>query len=148
MDRFWEQKKLEEMTDSEWEQLCDHCGRCCLIKLEDEDNGNLYYTNVVCQYHDSERCHCTRYDERSWLVPDCIKVTPRVAREESWLPDTCAYRLLAEGNKLFDWHPLISGQPDSVYQAGFSIRHHVVSELFVQQEDLEDHLIEWSDAED
>ena len=103
--RFWETKSLDELNREEWEALCDGCGRCCLLKIEDEDSGDLYYTNVVCKFHDSERCRCTAYRQRSELVPDCIKVTPEVAREQKWLPDTCAYRLLAEGKTLFDWHP-------------------------------------------
>ena len=143
--RFWETKSLDELNREEWEALCDGCGRCCLLKIEDEDTGDLYYTNVVCKFHDSERCRCTAYRQRSELVPDCIKVTPEVAREQKWLPDTCAYRLLAEGKALFDWHPLISGDPDSVHQAGISVRDKVVSEQYVHPDELPEHLVNWFD---
>jgi len=142
---FWENKSLDEMNQQEWESLCDGCGLCCLLKIEDEDSGELFYTNVVCEYHNNKRCCCTRYQERSTLVPDCIKVTPVVARTEKWLPGSCAYRLLAEGKPLFDWHPLISGDPDSVQQAGISIRDRVISEEFVHRDELPEHLVHWFD---
>jgi hypothetical protein len=144
-DRFWENKSLNEMNQQEWESLCDGCGLCCLLKIEDEDSGELFYTNVVCKYHDNKRCCCTRYRERSVLVPDCIKVTPDVAHTEKWLPDSCAYRLLAEGKPLFDWHPLISGDADSVQQAGISIHDRVISEKFVHSDELPEHLVHWFD---
>ena len=144
-ERFWENKPLDELNSREWEALCDGCGRCCLVKIEDQDSAELFYTNVVCRLHDSERCRCSRYDERSTLVPDCIKVTPRVAREEKWLPDTCAYRLLAEGKALHDWHPLISGDPNSIHRARISVRGRVISERFVHPEELPEHLVHWFD---
>ncbi len=96
-DRFWEHKTLDELDGEEWEALCDGCGRCCLLKIEDEDSGQLFYTNVVCEHYDNDQSRCRHYRDRSLLVPDCIKVTPEVARTQNWLPDTCAYRLLAEG---------------------------------------------------
>ncbi len=141
--RFWEQKNLDELNREEWEALCDGCGRCCLLKIEDEDTGELFYTNVICEIHDDKNGCCTRYADRSLLVPDCIKVTPEVARTEKWLPDTCAYRLLAEGKPLFDWHPLISGNPDSVGEAGMSVRGKVVSEQYVHPDELPEHLAHW-----
>jgi uncharacterized cysteine cluster protein YcgN (CxxCxxCC family) len=141
--RFWEHKALDELSSAEWESLCDGCGRCCLLKLEDIDSGRLFYTNVVCDYHDNARCRCTRYQDRSLLVPDCIKVTPAVARTQHWLPDTCAYRLLAEGKPLFDWHPLISGDPDSVHAAGISIRDKTIAEQYVHPDELPEHLAHW-----
>ncbi len=140
---FWIHKTLDEMDQDEWEALCDGCGRCCLLKIEDEDSGQLFYTNVICEYHDSEHCHCTQYKDRSLLVPDCIKVTPEVAHAEKWLPDTCAYRLLAEGKPLFDWHPLISGDRTSVVTAGISVRDKVVPEQYVHPDELPDHLAHW-----
>jgi uncharacterized cysteine cluster protein YcgN (CxxCxxCC family) len=143
--RFWETKPLDELNREEWEALCDGCGRCCLLKIEDEDNGDLFYTNVVCEYHDSKRCRCTAYQHRCLLVPDCIKVTPEFARDEKWLPDTCAYRLLAERKPLFDWHPLISGDPDSIHQAGISIRDKAISEQYVHPDELPEHLVHWFD---
>lgn len=145
MDRFWEHKTLQEMTDAEWESLCDHCGRCCLVKLEDEDSGELFYTNVVCQYHDDANCQCTQYLDRNLFVPDCIKVTPEVALTEKWLPDTCAYRLLAEGKSLYAWHPLVSGDPGSVRGAGITIQGKVISEQYVHSDELAEHLVNWFD---
>ena len=142
-DRYWEHKTLAEMNSEEWEALCDGCGRCCLIKIEDVDSGQLFYTNVVCEYLDSEGCRCTQYRDRSLLVPDCIKVTPEVALGEDWLPDTCAYRLLAHGQPLYPWHPLVSGDPDSVHAAGISVRGKVVSEEFVHPDELPEHLAHW-----
>lgn len=143
--RFWETKSLDELSREEWEALCDGCGRCCLLKIEDEDSGDLFYTNVVCEFHDSEHCHCTAYQQRCLLVPDCIKVTPELARDAKWLPGTCAYRLLAENKSLFDWHPLISGDPDSIHQADISVRYKVVSEKYVHTDELPEHLVHWLD---
>lgn len=145
MPRFWETKTPDEMNEEEWESLCDGCGRCCLLKLEDIETGDTHYTNVICKYHDNEACRCTEYKDRSRLVPDCIKVTPDVARTAKWLPDTCAYRLLAEDKLLFDWHPLISSNPNSVDEAGFTITDKVVSEEFVHPDELDEHLIHWLD---
>lgn len=145
MAAFWETKSLEDMNVEEWESLCDHCGRCCLIKLEDIDSGELYFTNVICRYHNPANCNCLRYEERNRLVPDCVKVTPELARNADWLPPTCAYRLLAEGKPLADWHPLISGDADSVRRAGISVRGKVISEEYVHAEELEEHLVNWFD---
>ena len=145
MAEWWQDKPLAELSPGQWEALCDGCGRCCLVKIEDQDSAELFYTNVVCRLHDSQRCRCSRYGERSTLVPDCIKVTPRVAREEKWLPDSCAYRLLAEGKALQEWHPLISGDPDSIHRAGISVRDKVVSEQYVHPDELPEHLVHWFD---
>jgi uncharacterized cysteine cluster protein YcgN (CxxCxxCC family) len=141
--RFWENKSLTEMNTQEWEALCDGCARCCLLKIEDVDSGDLFYTNVACKYLDSMHCRCTQYRERSQLVPDCIKVTPEVARNETWLPDTCAYRLLAEGRPLHNWHPLLSGDPDTVHDEGISVRDKVISERYVHPDELTEHLVNW-----
>jgi uncharacterized cysteine cluster protein YcgN (CxxCxxCC family) len=143
--RFWEKKSLDELNREEWEALCDGCGRCCLIKIEDEDSGDLFYTNVVCEYHDSKDCRCTAYQQRCVLVADCIEVTPAVARDEKWLPDTCAYRLLAERRPLFDWHPLVSGDSESIHRAGISVRDRVISEEYVHPDELPEHLAHWID---
>jgi uncharacterized cysteine cluster protein YcgN (CxxCxxCC family) len=142
---FWEKKSLEELDQEEWEALCDDCGRCCLLKIEDEDNGDLFYTNVICEFHDSQRCRCTAYRDRSRLIPSCIKVTAAVARDVKWLPDTCAYRVLAEGRPLSDWHPLVSGDPASIHHAGISVRDKVVSEKYVHPDELPEHLAHWID---
>ena len=140
---FWESKPLDKLTREEWESLCDHCAKCCLHKIEDIDSREIYFTNVGCRYLDEE-CNCTRYTDRSEIVPDCVTLTPADLQNPYWLPDTCAYRLIAEGNPLPDWHPLISGNPESVTQAGQRIAGRVVSEL--EADDLEQHLITWVKA--
>ncbi len=141
-DKFWEKYALEELTTEEWEALCDGCGRCCLIKLQDEEDDELYYTNVSCQYlcHDSVRC--TEYERRNVLVPTCVPVTPEIAREP-WLPNTCAYRLLAEGKPLPEWHHLVSGDTETVEQMGISVKGRIVCETQVSEEEFEEHVIHW-----
>lgn len=143
MAAFWEVKKLDQMSASEWESLCDGCGKCCLHKLEDEDNGDIHYTNVACRYLDGDNCRCQAYAERQRLVPDCIVLRPEDVSEFHWLPDTCAYRLLAEGNPLPDWHPLRSGDPASVHRAGISARGRTVSEAEVAEDDWEECIVHW-----
>ena len=142
---FWKRKRMAQMTDAEWESLCDGCGKCCLLKLEDEDTGAFYPTDVACYLLDGESCRCTSYDFRKRLVPDCVVLTPDNIRELGFMPATCAYRLLAEGQDLPWWHPLISGDPESVHQAGISVRYRIVSEKEVADADLEDHIIEWAE---
>lgn len=124
---FWKTKTLEEMDAAEWESLCDGCGKCCLSKLEDEDTGEIHWTSVGCRLFDAGKCSCRDYERRNELVPDCIILTPEKVRTLSWLPKTCGYRLVAEGKDLFDWHPLISGDRDSVHRAGASIRGRVTA---------------------
>ncbi len=140
---FWQRKSLGEMTPAEWESLCDGCGQCCLNKLEDEDTGEVYHTDLACRYMDQENCQCTVYHERLERVPACTVLTPDTVRDYHWLPLTCAYRTLAEGRPLADWHPLRSGDPESVHKAGVSIRHRVVSEDLVPEDDWEEHIIHW-----
>lgn len=137
---FWKRKRLEEMTGAEWESLCDGCGKCCLHKLEDAETGEVSYTAVACRLLDTHAVRCSRYGERRRLVPDCAVLTPEMVRSMSWLPKTCAYRLLAEGKDLADWHPLVSGDPESVHRAGMSVRGRVVSER--QAGAVEDYIIE------
>lgn len=115
---FWRRKALADMTRDEWESLCDGCGRCCLIKLEDADTGDIYFTDVTCRLLDQETCRCSAYSRRTTLVPDCVILDPANVHKLSWMPSTCAYRLLAEGKDLPVWHPLVSGDPDSVHDAG------------------------------
>ena len=140
---FWESKTLAEMSTAEWESLCDNCGKCCLNKLEDEDTGEIAFTSVVCNLIDLETCRCTRYSERCTLVPECIDLKQHDFAEYNWLPATCAYRLLTDAEPLPDWHPLVSGNPESVKDAGVSISSYAVKES--QVDDLEDYIIEWLD---
>jgi uncharacterized protein len=138
---FWHNKPLSEMTTDEWESLCDSCGKCCLHKLEDEGSGKVYYTNVACRLLDLGNCRCTHYVERKRYVPECLSLRQMDMSEFSWLPSTCAYRLLAEGKDLADWHPLVSGKASTVIDAGVSIKVFATPET--QVEDFEDHIIEW-----
>jgi len=140
---FWQRKRLSEMTPKEWESLCDGCGKCCLNKLEDEDTGEVYHTDLVCRYMDKDSCQCTVYPDRLSKVPGCTVLTPDTVKDYYWLPYTCGYRTLAEGRPLADWHPLCSGNPDSVHEAGVSIRHKVIHEDQVAEEDWEEHIIHW-----
>jgi hypothetical protein len=140
---FWNSKSLEEMTREEWEALCDGCGRCCLHKLEDTDTGQLFYTRVACRLLDERLCRCTNYPQRCELVPDCRMLSTGEAAEFDWLPASCAYRKLASGEPLEWWHPLVSGDPESVHRAGISVRGKVVSEADVPADRLEEHVIHW-----
>src|SRR5260370_559961 len=118
---FWKTKTLEEMSNVEWESLCDGCARCCLEKLEDEDTGKIYFTHVSCKLLDAGLCTCKDYANRSELVPDCVRLTPENVRTLNWLPPSCGYRLVAEGRDLYWWHPLVSGDPATVPEAGVSV---------------------------
>ncbi len=139
--KFWREVKLTEMSALQWESLCDGCAKCCLQKLEDEDTREIYFTNVVCDLLDLEGCRCTSYTDRSVLVPSCITLTPQDLEELYWLPATCAYRLLAEGKDLPEWHPLVSGRQETVEESGNSIKGRVVREA--EADDLVFHLIDW-----
>lgn len=140
---FWKRKKMEEMTREEWESLCDGCARCCLYKLEDEETGEIYYTNVVCRLLDTYRCRCTAYADRHKLMPTCLVLTPEMVRQLRWMPKTCAYRLLAEGKDLEWWHPLVSGDPNTIHQAGISVRWRTQAEKDVDMDHLEDYIVDW-----
>ncbi len=138
---FWKTKPFTEMTRAEWESLCDGCAKCCLIKLEDEDSGELHTTNIVCRHLDLNTCRCTCYRNRSVLVPDCVTLTPQLAGELNWMPVTCAYRLLAEGKELPGWHPLVSGDPGSVHREGKSVMGKVIPED--EADDPITHIVDW-----
>lgn len=140
MSRFWEDRPLEALDRAQWEALCDGCGKCCVHKLEDEETGELFPTNVACKLLDRHSGRCSNYRHRRAFVPECVRLTPRLAATLDWLPDTCAYKLRAEGKPLADWHPLNSGDPESVHKAGMSVRGWTVSET--EAGALEDHILE------
>ena len=127
-DEFWKRKSLKEMTSEEWESLCDGCALCCLQKLEDGDTGDIYFTDIACRLLDTDACRCTDYASRAKLVSDCLILSVDDPESFHWLPATCAYKLLADGDDLPEWHPLITGNPDSVHEAGISAKGKCVSE--------------------
>ncbi len=133
---FWKTKSLNRMTSDEWESLCDGCGMCCLEKEEDEDTGEIETTSVSCAFLDTNTCHCTIYHERLKLNPECIPLTPETIKDLTWLPRTCAYLRVAEGRDLEWWHPLVSGDPETVHRAGVSIRGKVVSGSHVHPDEI------------
>ena len=141
--RFWERHDLRDLTEAEWEALCDGCGKCCLNKLEDEDTGEVAFTRVACRLFDDSTCGCLHYAGRHRFVPECVTLSPEnIHLHAYWMPATCAYRLLAEGQGLPDWHPLVTGDPESVHRAGISVRGRTVSEFEVPEEEWEDHVVE------
>lgn len=142
---FWRVKRLDEMTPAEWESLCDGCGRCCLNKLQDWDTGEIVFTNVACTLFDDGSCRCRDYENRAQKVPDCVQLTPEAVRTLSWLPSTCGYRRVAEGRDLASWHPLVSGDPESVHRAGISVRGRVIGEDGIAVEDYEAFIVDWVD---
>jgi uncharacterized cysteine cluster protein YcgN (CxxCxxCC family) len=138
---FWTSKRLDEMSRAEWESLCDGCGRCCLIKLEDSDTGDIDYTDIACRLLDLGNCRCSDYQNRKQKVPDCVMLTAAKISDLNWMPSTCAYRLIHEGEELAWWHPLVSGDPDTVHKAGVSVRDRVVPEE--RGDDPEDRIVTW-----
>jgi uncharacterized protein len=144
-DPFWRRKTLDAMTREEWESLCDGCGRCCLHKLRDEDTNALSFTNVACRLLDLESCRCKDYPRRQRRIPDCVSLTPEALREIDWLPPSCAYVRLARGQDLAWWHPLVSGDPDTVHQAGISVRGRAISERHAGP--FEHHIVDWPGRE-
>ena len=133
---------LEEMTPEEWESLCDGCAKCCLHKIEDVDTGMVYTTDVACRLLDISACRCKNYEHRGELVRDCLQLTPEIVEKITWLPESCAYRRLAEGRGLAWWHPLVSGDPDTVLRAGISVCGKVVPEEIVNMADIEDRIVD------
>lgn len=140
MKPFWETKSLDEMSTTEWESLCDGCGKCCLVVLDEEETGVLYETNIACKLFDPEKRRCTDYANRGHRVPDCVQLTPESAAKLQWMPKTCAYRLLANGKPLPDWHPLVSGDPVSTVRAGKAVTKKLVFERDVKEDDVWDHV--------
>jgi uncharacterized protein len=141
---FWHRKPLAEMTNSEWESLCDGCGKCCLNKLEEEETDRTYYTDVGCRLLDGQTCRCRDYANRQKLVDDCVRLTPRSLKDITWLPPSCAYVLLSKGKDLYWWHPLVSGDPETVHAAGVSVRGRVSdTEVNVPDSDLENYIVSW-----
>jgi len=143
MSEFWKHKSLAELSDSEWESLCDGCARCCMVKLQDEDTDEVVYTSIVCDLLDQEQCRCTRYPQRHQLVADCVELSVERVSEFHWLPKSCAYRTIAEGRDLAWWHPLVSGDPASVFAAGIAVRGKVVAESEVLPEQEQDMIVQW-----
>ncbi len=144
---FWETKSLDEMSPQEWESLCDGCGRCCLVKLEDEDTGELHHTDVACRLFDAGTCKCRDYPNRATVVPDCITLTPQQVRSLPWLPPSCAYRRVHEGRGLAAWHPLVSGRPETVVESGASVMNRVfASEDDVTVEQMQDRIRQWPNS--
>jgi uncharacterized cysteine cluster protein YcgN (CxxCxxCC family) len=140
---FWKAKALADMSSAEWEALCDGCGKCCLQKLEDEDTGRVHLTVVACRLLDVESCRCTNYAKRRKLVAECVGLRPDNIGQ-LMLPSTCAYRLLAEGKELPDWHPLLTGDAESVHEARQSARGFAISGKHVHEDDLEDYVVGWT----
>jgi uncharacterized protein len=134
---FWEMTALDRMSPDQWEALCDGCGRCCLQKFQDGKTGKVFYTWVSCFLLDTQACRCTDYNHRTLRVPDCLVLTPCQIPNLRWLPLSCAYRRLSVGKPLQDWHPLVSGNAESVHQAGISVRDKAISEVYVHPEDVD-----------
>ena len=144
---FWQTKSLAEMTRAEFESVCDGCARCCLVKLEDADTRVVHYTDVVCRLLDQQTCRCRDYGHRSRRVPDCVRLTARRASAYAWLPATCGYRLIAEGKPLYWWHPLVSGDPESVHAAGMSVRGRTAgTETDFSDDEVAHHIVTWPNS--
>lgn len=145
MTQFWQTKSLEQMNAEEWELLCDGCAKCCLVKLQDSDNDEIFYTNVSCELLDINSCRCGDYTGRHNIVNDCIKLDKENIDALSWLPTSCSYRLVAAGKPLPEWHHLITGSRQTLHSYGASLQGRVISELDVDDDDIEDHIIQWVD---
>ena len=143
MAEWWHEKPLAELNAREWEALCDGCAKCCLHKLEDEDDGEVFYTKVRCRHLNEETCRCSDYPNRSVMVPSCIRLEPGNVHALGWLPSTCAYRLRAHEQPLPDWHPLVTGDEQSVHLAGISIRGRSVSDEYVHPDGYDEQIVNW-----
>lgn len=138
---FWKTTPLSKMTPSQWESLCDGCGKCCLVKLRDADTNEILFTNIACKQLDLRSCRCKDYEHRKEIVPDCVQLSPRNLGRIDWLPETCAYKLVHRGDDLPWWHPLVSGTQKTVHQAGISVKRRIVSET--RAGEPEDHIVDW-----
>lgn len=134
---------MSSWTNQQWESLCDGCGKCCMIRLEDEDTGDIHTTNIACKLFDQSACRCSDYPNRSKNVPDCVTLGVENVSKLNWMPDTCAYRLVDEGKDLPDWHHLISGNRQTIHQAGMSVQDRSICETEIDPDDLQDHLVNW-----
>ena len=143
MSDWWDTLELVQLTEAQWEALCDGCARCCLHKLQDEDDGRIYYTSVRCRYLLEASCRCSDYPNRTRLMPNCMQLSPGVMADLDWLPPTCAYRLRGEGRALPAWHPLVSGDPESVHRAGISIRGRSISDEYVHPDGYDEYIVTW-----
>lgn len=143
MANFWENKTLSQMSQQEWESLCDGCGKCCLNKIIDDDTEELHFTNVACHLLHTKSCRCKKYEQRFELVKDCVKVSLEDIDQFHWLPASCAYRLLVEEKPLPEWHPLITGSQSAMHKAGCSIRGKIISETAINPDNLEDYIVTW-----
>lgn len=139
---FWQTVKLADMTAAQWEAVCDGCAKCCLVKLQDDDSGEIVFTDIVCNLLDQQSCRCAHYQERTKLVPDCVKLSKDNLDKIDFMPPSCAYRLLHEGKDLPQWHPLVSGRADSVVEAGMSVKGRVIAEMAFDG-DSEDRVVDW-----
>ncbi len=139
---FWKHKKLTDLSLEEWEALCDGCGICCLFKIEDEETGEVELTNIACRFLDLDSIRCQLYDDRICAMPTCIKLTPSKVEALKWLPDTCAYRLILRGQPLPDWHPLESGDRQSIHEAGISVKGKVICEIEANLDRIEDYVVD------
>ena len=144
---FWKTTPLTAMSEAQWESLCDGCGKCCLIGLEDEDTGEIYLTDVACKLFDGDACRCSNYAQRREIVPDCVKLTPDTIADLNWLPKTCAYRLVSLGQDLAWWHPLVSGDPESVHRANVSVRGKTRPERNQKVRQLMKRITQWPDPQ-
>jgi uncharacterized protein len=142
---FWQNKPLNELSDAEWELLCDGCGKCCLAKLEDSATGEVHYTRVACRLLDIETCVCRDYERRLEKVKNCVHLSKDNIDNISWLPGTCAYRLRHEGKQLFEWHPLVSGSRETVHKAGISVQGWALAGQYVHPDGLSEHIVQWVD---
>jgi len=140
---FWKTKTLDKMSKEEWESLCDGCGKCCLLRMEDADTDAVYVTDIRCKLLDGATCRCKNYTNRKLYVPDCVQLTAKNVRKLPWVPRTCAYRLLAEGKDLYDWHYLVSGSRQTIHEAGMSVKDATVCEKDVSEDDHIKHITIW-----